>query len=117
MNLSLQYARIALERRGSIHLLDAAGVRIACRSGVVWITQHHDTRDIVLHAGETLEIDRCGVTIVQATEPARLTLEERPRQSTEAGQFDGLHVVNDRHGYLNRKTVPPSFWPPSSVVP
>jgi hypothetical protein len=78
MNLSLHHAHIALERRGWIHLLDAAGMRIACRSGTVWVTQSLDTRDVVLQPGDSLEIGRRGVTVVHATECASVMLEEGP---------------------------------------
>jgi hypothetical protein len=76
MNLSFHHAHITLERRGWIHLLDAAGMRIACRSGTVWVTQYLDTRDVVLRPGDSLEIDRRGVTVVHATECASVRLEE-----------------------------------------
>ena len=76
MNLTFRKAHVDLDRDGSIRLRDAAGVHILCLSGAIWVTQHLDIRDIVVLAGEALDIDRPGVTLVNAIEPSRIVLDD-----------------------------------------
>jgi hypothetical protein len=44
---------VALPRGTIVTLPDAAGLRIACLRGCVWLTVDDDPRDIVLERGET----------------------------------------------------------------
>ena len=44
---------LSLEPRGLLEIPDAAGVRVTCSRGCLWITLDNDPRDIVLEAGET----------------------------------------------------------------
>lgn len=48
-------------------------VEIGCESGVIWITQDNDPRDVVLNAGESFVSDRPGTVLVYALQPAVLT--------------------------------------------
>ncbi len=48
-------------------------VEIGCESGVVWITQDNDPRDVVLNAGERFVSDRPGTVLVYALQPTVLT--------------------------------------------
>ncbi|MEN3364033.1 MAG: hypothetical protein V7606_1307 [Burkholderiales bacterium] len=43
---------------------DAQGWRIHALAGSVWITQDWDSRDIVLHAGESFVLDRDGAAML-----------------------------------------------------
>ncbi len=79
MNVELSHAAVNLGRRQRLELEDAVGNTIVCLRGGVWITQHHDTRDIVLGAGERFVFDRPGLAIVQATADSLVRLDERPR--------------------------------------
>ena len=74
MKIQLSQSEIGLTKRQTLSLRDGAGVRIEARCGVVWVTQDHDVRDIVLRAGESFTLDAPGQAIVQALEPARLRL-------------------------------------------
>lgn len=56
-------------------LPNAPGVRVDCLAGSVWLTLHHDRRDVVLNPGDRFVIDRNGDTLVQALAPARLRLD------------------------------------------
>lgn len=79
MNIGLSQAAVNLGRRQSLELEDAIGGTIVCLQGGVWITQHHDSRDIVLGAGERFVFDRPGLAIVQATADSLVRISERPR--------------------------------------
>jgi hypothetical protein len=63
-----------LEPRATLPLVDQEGLRIVCLEGQLWITQHHDQRDIVLQAGESFVLDKPGLAIVFALKRALLTL-------------------------------------------
>ena len=47
---------------------------IICRRGVVWITQERDVADYELREGEIFIVTLPGLVLVQALEPASLTI-------------------------------------------
>ena len=74
---------IELEYRGIVPVKDAVGTRIDCLRGRIWITEHRSTGDIVLEAGESYEISRGGIAVVQALREALVAL--RAPAVTQAG--------------------------------
>ncbi len=42
------------------------GTTLRVTRGALWVTLEHDTRDVVLTAGDSYTIDRGGLTLVQA---------------------------------------------------
>lgn len=57
----------ALLRRGSLMRIDAAaGDRVTCVRGMVWLTQENDPLDRILGAGETFCAERPGTVLVNA---------------------------------------------------
>jgi hypothetical protein len=65
-------AVITLEREQSLRVARGARVEIACRSGVLWITQERDVRDLFVAHGERLTIAPRGVALVTALEHAQV---------------------------------------------
>ena len=51
---------------------DAAGLRLHCGEGCLWITLDGDSRDIVLQAGESFEVAERRRALIYALEPSRL---------------------------------------------
>src|SRR5262249_57073883 len=68
---------VALTQRGIHRLEDGAGSLIECLSGVLWITQSGDHRDITLVGGEGFRLDRDGLAIVYGIEPASFRISGR----------------------------------------
>ena len=81
MNIVMNGPALTLGPRQRVKLIDAAGAVARVLSGRVWFTLENDRRDIFLARGDTWTIDRDGLTLVQAEEPATLVLCEgvRPR--------------------------------------
>jgi hypothetical protein len=67
---------IALKARGIRRIADGAGTLIECLSGVLWITQNGDHRDITLERGQRFRLDRDGLAIVYGLEAARFRIEQ-----------------------------------------
>ncbi|HTS54261.1 MAG TPA: DUF2917 domain-containing protein [Burkholderiales bacterium] len=65
---------IALEREASLRVQPGTRVEITCLSGVLWVTQAGDSRDLFLARGESLEILPRGVTFVTALESSTVRL-------------------------------------------
>ncbi|WP_298931910.1 DUF2917 domain-containing protein [uncultured Ramlibacter sp.] len=63
---------LPLARRALYSLPDAAGLRISCLAGSLWITLDDDPRDIVLEAGRSLDVDAHRRAIVYALEASQL---------------------------------------------
>lgn len=75
---------IELEYRGIVPVEHAIGARIDCLRGRIWITERGCTDDIVLEAGQSHEISRGGVTVVQALREAVVAL--RAPAMAQAGE-------------------------------
>src|SRR6185436_14776211 len=64
---------VALAAR-SVHRIDnGKGTKVTCVAGVVWVTQEHDARDIILSAGQSVVLDRRGLAVVFAFKDALIT--------------------------------------------
>jgi hypothetical protein len=59
---------IALEPEASLRVEPGTRVELVCLSGVVWITQQGDPRDLFLAPGESLTLLSRGRTLVTALE-------------------------------------------------
>ena len=84
MKVEIENAAIELDPAQSLRLKGAAGVRIVCRSGTVWVTQEGVLRDDFLRSGEALTLHSRGVTLAQAMGRALISIEARPRISGTA---------------------------------
>ena len=70
----LELEPIALEAR-TVHRIDnGKGIQVTCVKGVVWVTQEHDSRDIILAAGQSIVLDRRGLAVVLAFKHALITV-------------------------------------------
>ena len=65
---------IALNEPQHLHLDDAEGWSVQALSGIVWITQDGDLRDIVLEPGDTFVLDRAGPALLAPLGDARVLL-------------------------------------------
>ena len=57
---------IELAKFDNLPLRDARGTILRVTRGSLWITQENDTRDLVLRTGDSLAVERDGLTIVEA---------------------------------------------------
>ena len=76
MRLLLGQSKLGLERDQLVAVRDGKGVRVACLSGTLWITQEQSTADVVLEAGQSIVIDHPGLTLVMALRPSTLRISE-----------------------------------------
>lgn len=74
MKLQLERIILDLDRRQLLGISDAAGTRVTCVRGCLWITQHHDRRDVILKTGESFELDRDGTALIHAAEASAVAL-------------------------------------------
>lgn len=74
MQSDLARALTSLAKGELLRFEGVQGHAIAVFRGHVWITQNHDSRDIFVRAGETFGLDRPGLVLVEAIEPAALLL-------------------------------------------
>ena len=68
---------IALEREASVRVEPGTRIEVVCLSGVLWVTQEGDYRDLFLAAGESLELGARGATLVTALECSTLRAVDR----------------------------------------
>lgn len=74
MIIEMKQLVIELEQRGIASVEDARGARIDCLCGRIWITEHRSPGDIILEAGQSHELSRNGVAVVQALREAHFAL-------------------------------------------
>ena len=84
MNIELNQNGICLKRNQLLKLRGGIGHAIVCYSGGVWLTQDGDERDIFLKAGQSFTLDRDGPALVQAFEPAAITILQPEARSRAA---------------------------------
>ena len=93
MKVEIENAAIELEPEQSLRLKGAAGVRIVCRSGTVWVTQEGVLRDDFLRPGEALTLGSRGVTLAQSMDRAVISIEARPRMGAATATLSALPVA------------------------
>ena len=76
MNVALSRVSMQLGQRQFLQLTDAAGMSISCIEGCLWITQHGDSRDIVVRSHESFVLDRPGLAVIQALTDSIVGLRE-----------------------------------------
>jgi hypothetical protein len=59
---------IDLHNREAVSLDDVRGATLRLIRGTLWVTQHHDTEDIVLRSGDNWVVERDGRTVLEAQE-------------------------------------------------
>jgi hypothetical protein len=82
---------IALENETSVRVKAGTAVEIACVSGVLWVTQEGDVRDMFLAPGESLRLAGRGLTIVTALEPSLVRLIEDAKPSVGSGAWSRVY--------------------------
>jgi hypothetical protein len=87
MNIRLRAAPICLPKGQAALLDDARGARVHCRGGSVWVTQEGDRRDVVLEAGDSIEIQRDGMAVLSALRDASVDVQPAP---AAGGVLDAL---------------------------
>ena len=74
MTLNLNEPLIRLRPGQVVTLDDAAGTRIETCHGVIWVTEEGDQSDHIVGPGDVRIVSRGGRTLVQALEPAWVSL-------------------------------------------
>jgi hypothetical protein len=95
MNLHMDSAALALKAGQFLTLENACGTEIRIQDGSAWVTEEGDPNDFTLAPGEAHTVMHQGRTVVQAMNPAHLTLREgespcAANDSSLAGTF--LHA-------------------------
>jgi hypothetical protein len=67
---------VTLAYRGLITMQLAAGARIQCTDGRIWLTQDGSPGDVVLESGECFETCRRGALVVQALRGATFSVRD-----------------------------------------
>ena len=78
MQLDLASPLLALEPGQVVTLDDAAGTCIRARYGALWVTEEDNPADHIVRPGDVHVIARAGRTVVQALEPAWMSLRASP---------------------------------------
>jgi hypothetical protein len=71
-------AAINLEAEQSLRIQSRNHVEVVCLSGLLWVTQPGDVRDLFVAPGEPLRLAASGLTLVTAMVPSVLRAREVP---------------------------------------
>src|SRR5690349_2739259 len=74
MRHELEIQPVRLLARTVMRLEAAKGQQVTCLEGVVWLTQEHDNRDIILTRGQSFIIDRRGLAVAFALKDAAIAV-------------------------------------------
>jgi hypothetical protein len=64
-----------LRQTDVVNIPRPAGVRLTCTSGTAWVTQGHQSRDMVLYPGQVLVLDRRKPVYVSALQECTLRVD------------------------------------------
>ena len=67
MNKHPHNTLIHLSDNELLKLHDAKGTLVQCHRGTLWITQPNDTKDVIVHAWQSFEIERQGLSLALAS--------------------------------------------------
>ena len=96
MVLDMKRVVFELTYREVVPVEDAAGARIDCLRGWIWITEHGAPGEVVLKAGEAYEIARGGAVVVQALREAIVAVRPPARSSVRAGLAARVELLCER---------------------
>ena len=65
---------VALPRRHTLRIRDGEGLIVEVVEGCLWLTQDQDRKDYIANAGQSLTIERDGLTLASACSAARIRL-------------------------------------------
>lgn len=63
-----------LDRGELLEVENGCGITVSVTVGSIWITQHHDTRDTLIAAGESFHLDRPGTAVISSRHIAQVQL-------------------------------------------
>jgi hypothetical protein len=86
MLAQIELEPIALAARTIHKIADARGTTVTCVTGIAWITQERDPRDLILEAGQSVVLDRPGTAIVYAMQDLLITLGQATQLPKAAGR-------------------------------
>jgi hypothetical protein len=72
MRLLLGKSKLGLERDQLVALRDGRGVRVACLTGALWVTQERSKADVILERGQSLVVEHAGLTLITALRSSTL---------------------------------------------
>lgn len=83
MQIHAMHAAISLEPEQSLRIESRREVEIGCLSGLLWVTQPGDPRDLFVAAGQSVRVAPSGLTLITATQSAVLrAVELTPARGT-----------------------------------
>jgi hypothetical protein len=77
MRIEGAVAMITLDVERSLRIEPGTPIEINCLSGVLWVTQEGDVRDLFVAAGESLMLSTRGVGVVTALERSSVRVVDR----------------------------------------
>ena len=73
---------IDLNAEESLRVEQGTSIEVTCLSGVVWITQERDVRDLFLAPGESIWLRRRGLALITALERSAVDIRELAEATT-----------------------------------
>jgi hypothetical protein len=83
MQLNTRSPLLSLDAGQVVTLDDAVGTRIVARSGTLWVTEEAGSKDHIVRPGDALIVARPGRTVIQALQPASISLAGGPQAAND----------------------------------
>lgn len=85
MNSHRVSEEMGLQAGSPIRLNNAAGTRVRCLRGTIWITVANEPSDVFLGSGQSYLISRNGLSLVEQIGNSSIQLERRPAEGWLTG--------------------------------
>lgn len=96
MQITLTSPLLALAAGQLLALDDVAGACIRPRRGTVWITEEGRLEDAVVRPGEAHCVERQGRTLIQAFDPAWISIREDPSSGPQGAGRPSRAATRER---------------------
>ncbi len=92
MDTPLRHALIELKRNDRLPIKDGQGRSVIVFSGLLWLTQEGDRRDVFLGPGQSFTIERPGLSLIEAVDDTSLLVLE-PDDDQPASKDKAPHIA------------------------
>ncbi len=108
MIFECDFGNVDLRKGRALGMFNAKGCRITCRTGELWITEDHDTKDTILSANLSFEVTQKGLTLVFACKDSAFEVKQIPNNARFFIKDEGRRRYLDYRARADRWCESPS---------
>jgi len=102
MIFECDFGNVDLQKGRALGMVNAKGCTITCRTGELWITEDHDTKDTILSTNHSFEVSQKGLALVFACKDSSFDVRQIPNNARLFIEDEGRRRYLDRRAGTDR---------------